>query len=291
MTEPKGKQSPINQSLTMLVHGPSKAGKSLLSVSTPPPRVLFDVESAARFLPLRAITWDPADPPPALDGTWDTAVVSVRKWTDATLALQWLTTGDHPFKSATVDSISELQARYVEHVAGRSQVKIQQWGEALREVGWFVRDLRDLTMHPHHPLSAVVLTAMSRDDNKGVTRPHLQGQLQHVIPYLMDVTAYIQVNEDDEGNEERYLLSRRRNGVEAGQRVNGKIPPLLKLPDVSADTVEELIRKNITYQLIMRRVFRDKAPVVESLPAPVPPPAAPGEHGSGEGPDDERKVS
>ena len=216
--------------------------------------------------------WDPSDPPPEASNLWDTAVVPVRKWTDATMALQWLTTGDHPFRSATVDSISELQARYIEHMAGRQQVKIQQWGDALREVGWFVRDLRDLTMHPHHPLSAVVLTAMSRDDNKGVTRPHLQGQLGQVIPYLMDVTAYLQVNEDEDGNEERYLLTRRRNGIEAGQRVGGKIPPLMKLPDVSAVTVDELIKKNITYQLIMKRVFKGTAPVV-SQPIPVPAPA------------------
>jgi hypothetical protein len=262
----------------MLVHGPSKAGKSMLGASTPAPRVLFDVESAARFLPLRAVTWDPIDPPPEPSKSWDTAVVPIRRWTDATKTLEWLTTGNHPFRSATVDSISELQARYVEHVAGRQQVKIQQWGEALREVGWFVRDLRDLTMHPHHPLEAVVLTAMSRDDNKGVTRPHLQGQLQHVIPYLMDVTAYIQVSEDDEGNEERFLLTRRRNNIEAGQRVGGKIPPLLKLPDVSATTLEDLIKKNVTYQLIMKRVFQGTAPVVsQPVPVPVAAPANEGE--------------
>lgn len=257
-------------SLTMLLHGPSKSGKSLLGVSTPPPRVLFDVESASRFLPLKAIEWDPADPPPKADiKKWDTAVIPVRKWTDATAGLDWLTTGDHPFKSATVDSISELQARYVEHVAGRSQVKIQQWGEALREVGWFVRDLRDLTMHPHHPLEAVVLTAMSKIDQNGLIRPHLQGQLQHVIPYLMDITGALIVEEDDEGNEIRHLLSRRRNNIEAGQRVGGKIPPLLKLPNVSGNTVDEIIKKNITYQLIMKKVFGTTAAMV-SIPAPVP---------------------
>ena len=245
----------------------SKSGKSLLCVSTPAPRVLLDVEAAARFLPLRAKEWDPSDPPPVADGTWDTAVVSIRRWTDALSTLQWLTEEEHPFKSASVDSISELQARYVEHIAGRSQVKIQQWGEALREVGWFVRDLRDLTMHPTRPLDAVVLTAMQREDNKGVLRPHLQGQLQYVIPYLMDITAALLVTEDDDGNEIRQLLTRRRAGIEAGQRVGGKIPPLMTLPDVSGATDEEVVKKNRTYQLIMREVFKSKA-AIKNVPAP-----------------------
>jgi hypothetical protein len=189
------------QALTMLVHGPSKSGKSSLAASTPPPRLLLDVESASRFLPLKSVDWDPIDPPPKLDKSWDTAVVAVRSWQDAVNAYGWLHSGDHPFNSVSVDSISELQYRYIEHVAGRSQVKIQDWGTALREVGGFVRDLRDLTFHPTHPLAAVVLTAMTREDNKGILRPQLQGQLQWVIPYLMDVTAYLYIDEDDDGND------------------------------------------------------------------------------------------
>jgi hypothetical protein len=54
----------LHQALSMCVYGPSKVGKSLMGASTPPPRVILDVESAARFLPLKAITWDPAGPPP-----------------------------------------------------------------------------------------------------------------------------------------------------------------------------------------------------------------------------------
>lgn len=250
--------------LSMLVHGPSKAGKSLLGASTPWPRVMLDVESAARFLPIKATMWDPDNPPPkppkSPDGVpeWDTAVVPTRNWQTALKVLDWLKQGDHPFRSATVDSISELQYRYVEHAAGREQMKIQDWGAALREVGGFVRDLRDLTMHPTKPLEAVVLTSMTKEDQQGVMRPYLQGQLATQIPYLMDVTAWIYVEPDENGVETRYLQTRRMNNKEAGERVGGRIPPILKLPQVTGDTEDEIRAKNVTFVKIIQNVYKGR---------------------------------
>ena len=246
---------PVHQALTMLIHGWSKVGKSMFAASTPPPRVYFDVESAARFLPLRQVTWDPVDAPPEYDGTWDTCVIPVRQWQDAVHGLDWLKQGKHPFKSASVDSISELQYRNVEKIAGRQQVKLADWGQVLRETGGFVRDLRDLTMHPTNPLSAVVITAMSKLDKQGILRPHLQGQLGDVIPYLLDVCGYLFVDTDAQGVEIRRLLTRRRDGKEAGERVGGKIPALMNLPTISGNTDDEVIKKNVTFQLILKKVF------------------------------------
>ena len=69
----------LNRSLSMLIYGPSKAGKTTLAVTAPYPRLYLDVESAARFLPIIPKLWDPVrEEPPVADGTWDTCVVSVR---------------------------------------------------------------------------------------------------------------------------------------------------------------------------------------------------------------------
>jgi hypothetical protein len=255
----------IHPALSMIIHGYSKVGKSLLGASTPWPRVLFDVEAAARFLPIKGIVWDPANPPPPApkidkngEPEWDTAVISVRRWADALGGLDWLKQGEHPFKSATVDSISELQYRYVEHVSGRDQMKIQDWGAALREVGGFVRDLRDLTDHPLCPLSAVVLTSMTKEDNQGIMRPYLQGQLRDQIPYLPDVCAWLYVEPDDQGVETRWLQTRRMNGKEAGERVGGRIPPLIKLPQVTGETEDEIRAKNTTFEKLIKMVFKGR---------------------------------
>lgn len=267
-----------HKALTMLVHGPSKVGKSLLAASLPKPLVYFDVESAARFLPLRARVWDPLDPPPiwTKESTWDTAVVPVRDWSTALQALDWLKMGQHNFRGVSVDSVSELQYRALESIAGRAQMKIQDWGEVLRVLGGFVRDLRDLTMHPTNPISAVLLTAMSFPDQNegGLMRPYLQGQMKVQIPYLMDVTAYLQIAINDQGQEVRQLLTRRRGNKEAGERVNGKIPPVLELADITGNTVADVAAKNKTFQGIMRRVFRDDVAMVQTPKAEAPAPAA-----------------
>jgi hypothetical protein len=228
------------------------------------------VENASRFLPLRSVDWNPVDAPPKPGKSWDTCVVPIRTWNDAVLVMDWLKTGQHPFKSVSLDSVSELQYRNVESHVGRSTaIRIQDWGTVLRDVGGFVRDLRDLTFHPANPIDAVVITAMSRTDKDGILRPHLQGQMQAVIPYLPDVCAYLYVDTDEHGIEVRRILTRRRDGKEAGQRVNGWIPPVMNLPQVTGSTIEEIIQKNITYQLIMKKVFgagKGIAPPVKQEP-------------------------
>ena len=244
------------ESLTMLVHGPSKAGKSLLGVSTPAPRVLLDVEAAARFLPIRQVEWDPALPPPEPSGEWDTAVVPIRHWNDATKALKWLESGKHQFRSVTLDSVSELQARYLEHVAGRGQIKLQDWGGALRELRGFISDLRDLTAHRTNPLEAVVVTSMSKVEQDGRAYPWLQGQMKTVIPYLLDLITYIDVVPDKvTGEEHRYLYSRKTKTYLAGERVGGRIPPVLQLPTVVGETLDEIAATNTAYQKLIELVY------------------------------------
>ena len=228
----------MDRSLTVLVHGLSKAGKSTLSVTAPAPRLYMDVESASRFLPIKRKPWDPkTEPPPEEDGTWDTAVVATRGWDEVAQAYQWLASGQHPFNSLIIDSISELQQRYIETVAGRSQAKQQQWGDVFRQVSGLVRDIRDLTMNPVKPLEAIVLTSMTKNID-GMWRPWVQGQLATVLPYLLDVVGYLFVDQDvneltGETHEVRRLLTRRTTEYEAGERVQGRLPALITNPDIA----------------------------------------------------------
>lgn len=229
-----------DRSLSILIHGPSKVGKSTLAVTAPAPRLLMDVEAASRFLPIKSVKWNPAkEKPPVADGTWDTCVVSTRDWDTVSKALQWLESGMHPFKSFIIDSISALQGRYVEKIAGRTQPTMNQWGDAFRTVGGLVQDIRDLTDHPTHPIECVVLTAMSKHTN-GMFRPWCQGQLQDTLPYLMDSIGYLQVdslvnNLTGEITEIRKLSTRSnlKSDFEAGERVGGAWPATMEKPNIS----------------------------------------------------------
>lgn len=227
----------LDRALSVLVHASAKQGKSSLSVTAPAPRVYCDVESAARFLEaegrIKAIKWDPHDPPPEYDGTWDTAVVATRDFETVERVYKWLNSGKHPFKSLIIDSISELQFRYVDNQTGRQQPTMQQWGGVYRDVGGFVRDIRDLTMHPIKPLEAVVIVAMTRQiDGKYV--PWCQGQLQTILPFLLDATTYLYVDSDPEsGQPIRMLLTQPTPQFEAGNRIGNKWPIVITEPNIT----------------------------------------------------------
>ena len=234
-----------DRSLSILIHGASKAGKTTLSVTAPAPRLLCDVEAASRFLDVKRVYWEHPDknPPPEYDGTWDTCIVRTRDWATLEKVYQWLKSGKHPFKSFIIDSISELQNRYIESVAGRKQLTQNQWGDAYRTVGGLVRDIRDLTMHPTHPLECVVMTAMTRQMD-GVYRPWCQGQLQSVLPYLMDAVCYLYPDtEVDElagtSVDVRRLLTRGTDSFEAGERVGGVWPQVITNPSIE-DMIDQI---------------------------------------------------
>lgn len=240
--------SEIQRSLTVMVYGESKVGKSSFAVTAPYPRLMLDVEGGHRFLPIQIKYWDPLrEEPPLADGTWDTVVVTVRNYDTVLKTYQWLQQGNHHFNSLIIDSISELQVKAMDSIAGTEQMKMQQWGELLRHMGSLLRDLRDLTMHPTKPLEAVVLTAMSRVTQDGKHRPYLQGQLAIQAPYFYDVLGALAVeqfpNEDPLGapHKVRRMYVERTNEYEAGERVQGRLGAIVEQQNLSIEAMLDTI--------------------------------------------------
>ena len=240
--------SEVTRSLTIMVHGESKVGKSTLAVTAPYPRLMLDVEGGHRFLPINVKYWDPIrEEPPVADGTWDTVVVVVRDYDVVMKAFQWLQSGKHQFKSLIIDSISELQVKCMDNIAGTEQMKMQQWGELLRHMGALLRDLRDLTNHPTQPLEAVVLTAMSRKGQDGVYRPYLQGQLAIQAPYFYDILGAITVetmpNPDpmQPPYKVRRMYVERTPEYEAGERVQGRLGKIVEQGDLGIERMLDMV--------------------------------------------------
>ena len=237
----------INRSLTLMIHGESKTGKSTLAVSAPEPRLMHDVEGGHKFLPIKVKYWDPmTSEPPEYDGSWDTCVVVTTSYDQMLRSFAWLQSGKHPFKSVIVDSISELQVKAIESIAGREQLQLQTWGELLRAITGLMRDLRDLTTHASNPLQAVVLTAMTREQN-GVRRPYLQGQSAVTAPYLYDITGYLAIEEWPDPdptkphNKFRRLHISQSNKFIAGERVGGRLGTVVEQDDLSVTRMIERI--------------------------------------------------
>jgi len=240
--------SAVDRSLTIMVYGESKVGKSSFAVTAPYPRLMLDVEGGHRFLPINIKYWDPlTEEPPLADGTWDTVVVKVNDYEVVMKAFQWLQSGKHQFKSLIIDSISELQVKCMDNIAGTEQMKMQQWGELLRHMGALLRDLRDLTMHPTQPLEAVVLTAMARKGQDGVYRPYLQGQLAIQAPYFYDILGAITVETEPNPDplqppyKVRKMYVERTPEYEAGERVQGRLGKVVQQQDLGVERMLDMV--------------------------------------------------
>lgn len=217
--------------ISVLVYGPSKAGKSWFTDSAPGPRLILDAEGGHRFTTSKKIVWDPRQPPPEVDDD-TTVLVYVRDFGVLTYAFQWLAAGKHPFRSVALDSISEIQQRCIDALVGTEALKLQDWGEIGRRLARLVRDYRDLLIHPTRPLDVVVMTAMSRQDQNGKSIPYVQGQLSTSLPYFIDVIGYLRAQADESGEMHRYLLVQPHPQYEAGDRT-GVFPAIVTDPDLS----------------------------------------------------------
>lgn len=199
--------------LTILVHGDAGVGKSWLFASAPGPRLYFDGEGRAEYLPKQPVVyWDPRNPLPADKGdgvtpidTDTTIVVTVRSWADVEAAKKVLISGNHYFKSVGFDSVTEIQDRVVEAIRDGGSVDLQDWGEIYDKLNDAVRELVDLRTHPTNPLDVIYVVAGSElKDNK--VQPYVRGQLSKRLPYRFDVVGYLARRLSPEGKKIRDML-------------------------------------------------------------------------------------
>ena len=235
------------RALSIIVHAESKVGKSTLCSTAPPPLLFLDVESGHRFLPGRKVFWDPMtqNPPTCDDNSWDMCVVNLRTYAHMQQAYNWLNSGQHCFRSVAIDSITELQVRCREQLEQSGQMTIQRWGELLTSMEQLVRGFRDLTEHQTNPLEAVIVTSMTEfKDNKW--RPYVQGKLQVKLPYFFDLIMYLYTEDIPHPTDPMQPPTRVRRGltqaqqnIEAGERVQGRLPMIIDNPRV--DTMLDMI--------------------------------------------------
>lgn len=191
-----------------LIHGEAGVGKSALGASAPAPRLILDAEGRAKYLPCGPIVfWDPlAGPPPVADGTWNTCIVAVHSIAVMQQAFVWLRSGQHPFMSVILDSLMEIQKRFIDEIAGLKQMTQPDWGALLRRTEHLVRDYRDLNLVESTGIRIVIMTVGTekRADNK--FHPLLQGAMRSEVPYYPDLVGYMFVQPAEDGTPVRRLL-------------------------------------------------------------------------------------
>jgi hypothetical protein len=212
---------------SVLVYGPSKAGKTFLCATAPGPVLLLDAEGGTRFLPFRKTVWTNTygDPPDMSEH--DICVVYVRDFSTLKSVYTHLHAGKHPFRSVVVDSISEAQQRCVDAIAGANQMTTPNWGQLLRDISQLVRSYRDLLIHPTNPLDCVAFTSMEKTLESGQKVPYLQGAIANVLAYYLDIVLYLKTEPNETTGElERKLLTKPHPLYAAGDRTN-RLPPIM----------------------------------------------------------------
>jgi AAA domain len=227
---------PTSLGISMIIFGQSKSGKSRLGMSTPVPRLILDAESGSRFIMGKIVQWDPRTTAPPQLGDWETCHVVVHDYDTVSAALHWLQSGQHPFASVVLDSISEIQQRAVDSIVGTDAMRIQDWGSLLRMVSATVRQFRDLVTHPTHPMWSVTYIAMATQQD-GKWRPLVQGALKDFLPYYCDICAYLFVNPpiDQAGSwPGNRLLVMSHPEYLTGERVGGIFGQVVDYPNIAA---------------------------------------------------------
>lgn len=237
--------------ISAILHGDTKGGKSFAANTTPAPRLLLDAEAAHRWLPGKKVFWDPiTEAPPVLgqgrisqqDQTiylidWETCVVLVRSWATFVRAYEWLNSGQHPFNSVAIDSVTEVQVKIKEDItSGDLETKLQfdGWDKLMVRMEVKLRQFRDLTEHPTHPMQAVVLTAMT-EFKDGKWRPFIQGSASKRLPYFFDLVGYVYrakvIDPYDPTIAPRIahnVLTGFDDAIVSGERIGGLIPPIME---------------------------------------------------------------
>lgn len=255
-------------SISVILHGDSKAGKSTAAYTLPAPRLLIDAEKAHRWLPGQKVFWDPITEAPPVPGQgrisesdptvyaveWETCVVIVRNWATFERAYQWLNAGNHPFVSVIIDSITEIQVKIKEQLTNgdlEQKLAYEGWNSVMVRTEGLSRDFRDLTEHPTHPVS-VAITAMT-EFKDGKWRPSVQGQSAKKLPYFFDVIGYVyreRVVDPYDPTVPARTAHRVLTGFDpniiAGERVNGILPDDKKLPPII---------ESINFTTILRDAF------------------------------------
>lgn len=238
---------PTRDTLSMLVHAPSKVGKSTLGSTAPLPLLVLDVEGSWRFIrrrgfnspaALRKISWDPSTgPAPRYDGTWDACVVTVREFKTLTDVHMWLSQAPHDFKSLIFDSVSEAQRKLKNNLRGLEQMRIQDWGDLLVRMDKIIRDYRDLVLLPSG-LSFVMFVAET-EMKDGKWRPAMQGGIARQMPYWVDLVGYLFTTmENDENGQptlkvKNLLIRSDDPQFESGERVQGVLGDVVRNPNIS----------------------------------------------------------
>lgn len=184
----------------VLIHSPAGHGKTHL---------LGTAQDDPRTFPMAFLNFESGEQ--SLAGL-DIDVFDIKSSKDYDEVFRELKKPNTPYRSVGVDSITETQISTLLEIlegdkinrADPDQLAQQDWGIVLIRMRRIVRQY--VKMLPMH----VFMTALSKDDViprvGSVKAPSMQGGFATELPGILDVVAYLALEEDKDTNEQRRLL-------------------------------------------------------------------------------------
>jgi uncharacterized protein YllA (UPF0747 family) len=138
--------------------------------------------------------------------------VKVLDWATLEAMYQWLVKlgNNAPFRSVIIDSLTEMQKRLMDQIAGTAQPSLQQWGDMGRRLQDMIRKIRDLSLIETKIQPIVVICLSHRRDDQ--VRPMISGQTELVLPGYFDVVGFCVTGQDDTTNETNYFVLVEKQG-------------------------------------------------------------------------------
>jgi hypothetical protein len=178
----------------------------------------------------------------------DAEVVKVTTWMDLERIYHELASGQHPYQTIVVDSLTELQLFNMDQVMSRLEEKdperhekqgdgevasMLEWQISGKQVRKFTRAMKDLPM-------TVLFTALMKQDKdkrtgKVVRVPDLPGKLAHQIAGMFDTVLYMYKAEAEDGSIVRCALTESTDTIIAKDR-SGKLPR----PFITEPTMQQI---------------------------------------------------
>ncbi len=190
----------LRKYLYLLIHGPYGTGKTTLGHTAPGPICVLDAEGGSLYVDKDIVLWDPRDPIPGGLNTDTSVVVDVQDWETYRLVLDIILSGDHPFKSLLVDSLTEIQKQLKDALlpdnefGSYTKADYDIWDQLLTFMEADARKLRNLARPGHkNPINVVIVAASNVEEYP--RRPILQGALRRSLPGFVDVEGYLHAEE------------------------------------------------------------------------------------------------
>lgn len=186
--------------LKALIHSPAGHGKT---------HFLGSAQADERTFPMAFLNFEGGEQ--TLAGL-DIDVFDIRDSKDYDEVYKELRHPQTPYKSVGVDSVTETQVSTLLEILGSDtvnradpdQLAQQDWGIVLIRMRRIIRQY--VKMLPMH----VFMTALTKDDVVArvgtVKTPAIQGSFAAELPGILDVVAYLALEENDAGEMQRVLL-------------------------------------------------------------------------------------